>query len=398
MSELERGSHVAVAFGLVLGSALSTGIGASAVFFPSIVKLTSTRVLASSLAFAAGVMIYVSLLEIIVKSQMSFLDSGYSEGKAHLFSTICFFCGILCMMLVEKIVHSLGGGDHEHSIKKKEIKGTENKDETEQQPYVVPHCIGCSDDPKTELEEWHARAANEVVNETNPHAENETSDETMTMNDAIVKDNNVLPPNNVIFEGKDPESGTAPARETPGSGTAPDDKDGAHSDLSSNDDYQKRKDKIEKARLIRMGANTALAIAIHNFPEGLATFVAALDDPKVGAVLAVALGIHNIPEGLCVALPVYYATGNRLKGFLWGLLSGLTEPIGALIGWLALANIMRDEVYAVLFGLVAGMMTYISFRELIPTAFIYDTKDTVVTHATVLGMLVMAISLVLFKL
>jgi len=149
--------------------------------------------------------------------------------------------------------------------------------------------------------------------------------------------------------------------------------------------------------LIQMGASTALAIAIHNFPEGLATFVAALDDPKVGAVLAIALGIHNIPEGLCVALPVYYATGNRMKGFLWGLLSGLTEPIGALIGWLVLAKVMKDEVYAILFGLVAGMMTYISFRELIPTAFRYDPNDTLVTYSVILGMLVMAISLILFQ-
>ena len=291
-------------------------------------------------------------------------------------------------------MQSLGGGDHEHSQNKKEVKGKEKKEDknqNEEHSYVVPHCIGCSDDPKTELEEWHVKAANEVVNDANHHTENATSDETMTMNDVIVGDNNVSPPNNVIFEGKDPEADAAPANETPENRTTTDDKDGSHSDLSSHDDYQ-------KARLIRMGANTALAIAIHNFPEGLATFVAALDDPKVGAVLAVALGIHNIPEGLCVALPVYYATGNRLKGFLWGLLSGLTEPIGALIGWLVLAKVMRDEVYAVLFGLVAGMMTYISFRELIPTAFRYDTKDTVVTHATVLGMLVMAISLVLFRL
>lgn len=147
-----------------------------------------------------------------------------------------------------------------------------------------------------------------------------------------------------------------------------------------------------------MGTSTALAIAIHNFPEGLATFVAALEDPKVGAVLAIALGIHNIPEGLCVALPVYYATGNRMKGFLWGLVSGLTEPIGALIGWLVLANMMSDKVYAALFGLVAGMMTFISIRELIPTAYRYDPKDTVVTYFTIFGMFIMAISLVLFKL
>ena len=97
MSSLETGENVAIAFALVIGSALSTGIGAAAVFFPSIVKLTSTRVLASSLAFAAGVMIYVSLLEIIVKSRDSFLGAGYSEGDSHLYSTLCFFGGVFFM-------------------------------------------------------------------------------------------------------------------------------------------------------------------------------------------------------------------------------------------------------------------------------------------------------------
>merc|ERR1712151_842479 len=89
----------------------------------------------------------------------------------------------------------------------------------------------------------------------------------------------------------------------------------------------------EKRKLNKMGLSTALAIALHNFPEGLATFIAALDDPKVGAVLAIAIGIHNIPEGLCVSPPISYATGNRWKGFLWALLSGLSEPIAAFLGW-----------------------------------------------------------------
>jgi len=395
MSNLEKGSNVAVAFALVIGSSLSTGLGASAVFFPSIVKLTSTRVLASSLAFAAGVMLYVSFLEIIIKSQMSFSDAGYSEGESHLYSTICFFCGVICMMLVEKLVKYFGGGDHqEHEpvlddSKKTDVKKSDGKDPL----YIVPHCIGCSEDPKAELEEWHAKADKESADISNRHTENETSDESMMTNDhnGVLVDSVIVADSGIGIKTKDPETGQEEHQESlkeTGS---------HHSDISSTDEYEKKKEMQERKKLIQMGASTALAIAIHNFPEGLATFVAALDDPKVGAVLAVALGIHNIPEGLCVALPVYYATGNRTKGFLWGLLSGLTEPIGALIGWLVLAKVMRDEVYAVLFGLVAGMMTYISFRELIPTAFRYDTKDTVVTHSTVVGMLVMAISLVLFR-
>mmetsp|Transcript_8954 Transcript_8954/g.19049 ORF Transcript_8954/g.19049 Transcript_8954/m.19049 type:complete len:148 (-) Transcript_8954:1964-2407(-) len=146
-----------------------------------------------------------------------------------------------------------------------------------------------------------------------------------------------------------------------------------------------------------MGLNTALAIAIHNFPEGLATFVAALDDPSVGVVLGIAIGIHNIPEGLCVALPTYYATGNRCKAFMWGCLSGASEPIAALLGWLVLANSMSDNVYAILFGLVSGMMVIISLKELIPTAHRYDSDDTVVTYSVIAGMAIIALSLVLFK-
>lgn len=144
-----------------------------------------------------------------------------------------------------------------------------------------------------------------------------------------------------------------------------------------------------------MGLQTAIAIALHNFPEGLATYVAVLDDPSVGAVLAIAIGIHNIPEGLCVSLPVYYATGNRPKAFWWGALSGITEPIGAFFGWLIFAKSFNEMVYGLMFGIVAGMMVMISFRELLPTANKFDPKDTVVSYSAVLGMFVMAISLVL---
>ena len=154
----------------------------------------------------------------------------------------------------------------------------------------------------------------------------------------------------------------------------------------------------ENEKLVRMGVSTALAIGLHNFPEGLATFVATLADPSVGAVLAIAIGIHNIPEGLCVALPIYYATGNRIKAFLWALVSGVSEPVAALLGWASLAGSFSDSLYAVMFGLVGGMMVIISTRELIPTAHRYDPQDTVVTYSFIVGMGIMASSLVLFTL
>ena len=151
-------------------------------------------------------------------------------------------------------------------------------------------------------------------------------------------------------------------------------------------------------KLMVMSLNTALAIGLHNFPEGLATFVAALDDPKVGAVLAIAIAIHNIPEGLCVAMPIYYATGNKWKAFGWACLSGIAEPIAGLFGWIVLAQSFSNQLYALLFGMVAGMMVIISVRELLPTAHRYDPDDSVVTYCFIGGMGIMALSLMLFLL
>ena len=109
--------------------------------------------------------------------------------------------------------------------------------------------------------------------------------------------------------------------------------------------------------LQKMGLMTALAIGIHNLPEGLATFVAALSDPLNGVAIAVAIALHNIPEGVCVAMPVYYATGSRLKGFWWAFVSGLSEPVGGLLGWLVLyGNNSSDLAFGILFCIVAGMM------------------------------------------
>merc|ERR1719171_3492225 len=161
-------------------------------------------------------------------------------------------------------------------------------------------------------------------------------------------------------------------------------------------DLQKASDQKNDKKLKRMGLNTALAIAIHNFPEGLATFVATVDDPAVGATLAIAIAIHNIPEGLCVSVPVFYSTGHRRKAFGWGVLSGISEPIGALLGWVILMNAMTDAVYGILFGIVAGMMVAIVLHELLPTAHRYDPKDVWVTNSVIAGMMIMSASLVMF--
>eukprot|EP00835_Amoeboradix_gromovi_P001716 NODE_84_length_22349_cov_0.357888.p9 type:complete len:289 gc:universal NODE_84_length_22349_cov_0.357888:17941-17075(-) len=140
---------------------------------------------------------------------------------------------------------------------------------------------------------------------------------------------------------------------------------------SSADNLVQDESERNAASLAKMSILSALAIALHNLPEGIATFFATLSDPKLGASLAVAIAIHNIPEGIAVALPVYYATKSKLKSFLIGFASGLTEPLGGLIAYYILkwTSSTSDDVtesvgFAFMFALVAGMMIYISIAEL----------------------------------
>ncbi|MFC1770756.1 zinc transporter ZupT [Candidatus Margulisiibacteriota bacterium] len=148
-------------------------------------------------------------------------------------------------------------------------------------------------------------------------------------------------------------------------------------------------------KLHRVGLFTAIAIIIHNFPEGLATFVAALKDPKLGIAIATAIAIHNIPEGIAVSIPIYYATGNKLKAFWYSFFSGLAEPLGALIGILILLPFMNDLIFGILFALVAGIMVYISLDELLPSSEKYGYHHLTI-GGVIVGMGVMALSLLFF--
>ncbi len=149
-------------------------------------------------------------------------------------------------------------------------------------------------------------------------------------------------------------------------------------------------------RLHRTGLFAALAIAIHNFPEGLATFIATLDNPSVGGAIAIAIALHNIPEGVAVSIPIYYATGSKWKAFWLASLSGLAEPIGALFGYIVLSSFMTPAVMGFTFAGVAGIMVFISLDELLPTARQYSKgHDTL--YGIVGGMAVMALSLLLLK-
>jgi ZIP family zinc transporter len=148
--------------------------------------------------------------------------------------------------------------------------------------------------------------------------------------------------------------------------------------------------------LMRMGLLSASAIALHNFPEGIATFVAALESPKLGASIAAAIAIHNIPEGIAVAVPVFYATGSRVRAFSWSFLSGLSEPLGALVAWLLLSSFLGGALRGILFAAVAGVMVFISFDELLPTAREYG-EHHIAVYGLISGMAVMAASLALMS-
>ena len=262
-----------IAFGLTLFAGLSTGIGSALAFFT---KKTNTKFLSLALGFSAGVMIYVSMVEIFNKAKES-LVIGYGNKMGTVVTVISFFAGIFIIALIDKLVPSI-----------------ENPHE--------PHRV-----------------------------------EEMCKSECTDKD----------------------------------------------------------LKLLRMGVFSAMAIAIHNFPEGLATFTAALKEPALGISIAVAIAIHNIPEGIAVSVPVYYATNNKKKAFLYSFLSGFAEPVGALIGFLLLMPFFSDTLFGILFASVAGIMVFISLDELLPTAREYGEHHLSI-YGLVSGMAVMAVSLILF--
>jgi len=387
--------NVGLAFVAVIAAGLSTSVGAAIVFFPKLVKLASQRVLASSLAISAGVMTYVSFVEIFQKAIGGFeeglgLVDGHNfssekvaalQGRAYGFTTLSFFGGIMIMKIVDLIVKKLSGEDHHSNFEPISDSGKDNdsKEEQKDDEYVVPHCVGCASDPIGELNDWKEKAKIEEQQQ-------------------IIEENKVQTAS-FVSGGSDGKAGQLSDAEE-GSQRSEQDSKPVVSNVDQLNELAAKQNMFdedgEKQKLIRMGFSTALAIAIHNFPEGLATFVAVLNEPEIGIILAIAIAIHNIPEGFCVALPVYYATGNRLKAFMWGTLSGLSEPVGALLGWLVLANTFSPTIYGLMFGMVAGMMVIISLKELLPTAYRYDPGDTVVTNSLVVGMVVIALSLILY--
>ena len=265
--------NVWLAFGLTLFAGLATGIGSIIGLFA---KRTNTKVLALALGFSAGVMIYISFVEIFFEA-LEMLEDELGVVAGSWVTVASFFGGIFIIALIDRLV------------------------------------------PKAE----------------NPHEYHKV------------------------------------------------------------EDINKDLDKIDKSKLARMGLFTALAIAIHNFPEGIVTFTATLADPSLGIMIAIAIALHNIPEGLAVSVPIYYATGSRKKAFIYSFLSGLAEPLGALLAFLILMPFLNDILFGILFAGVAGIMVFIAIDELIPTAREYDDSHLSI-YGFIGGMGVMAISLLLF--
>ncbi|CAM9556702.1 unnamed protein product [Choristocarpus tenellus] len=354
------------------------------------VKLASKRFLAGSLGLAAGVMLYVSLVEIFVKSQSAFSNAGQTEADAYTYATLCLFGGIIFYKGLDQLVHLLDGsaGDHNVDIN---LFDLDSRSSGEQSPEGVV-AMG-SEAPKAAKK---APRNSQKKNHQFPHDHDVVVE--LGNSNLTIQPSPDLHSLHLSMAGRVQQANGSPVATL----TPPNEEDLEASsekilkEEPTGGEMEAENRPMEGERLVRMGVMTALAIGIHNFPEGLVTFVAALSDPSVGTALAVAIAIHNIPEGLCVAIPVYYATGNRWKAFGWALISGISEPIGAGLGWLILKNIMTETVYGILFGVVAGMMINICIHELIPTAVRYDPADKVTTNSIIVGMAVMALSLSLF--
>jgi len=156
--------------------------------------------------------------------------------------------------------------------------------------------------------------------------------------------------------------------------------------------YAEEKEDKPNKKLMASGVLIAIGIAIHNFPEGIAVFFSSLSSFKFGLPIAIAIALHNIPEGISVAMPIYYATKKKRKAFWYSFLSGVSEPIAALLSIVILYRFINDFTLNIIFAAVAGIMVFISFDELLPYAYKHHNKHTIIL-GILSGMLIMAISL-----
>jgi len=392
-------SNVGAAFGLTAAAGLSTTVGAALSFCAPTKAERAKKFLAAALALAAGVMTYVSFVEIFATKTIESFSECVADNLAFLYGSLCFFGGIIITFLLEKFLHF-----SEHRFAERANKR-------------AAAAAAADGDASSHDDGEHKETANKSgsgVKDIIDHTQSQT--EAVGLSDSTDESPSAPAAKGVkssaqAAETVDGEDEIAPAGHGGESGVG--EENGVERDEEENRlreiamDEELAHDGVflaemygasggDRKALARMGLFAGVAIAFHNFPEGLATFVAVLQDPSVGASVAIAIAIHNIPEGICVAMPIFYATGSRWKAFFWATLSGLTELVGAFLGWIVLRSVFTPIAYGVLFGLVAGMMVYISLKELLPTAHRYDPEDAVSTLFFCIGMVIMALSLVLF--
>ena len=292
----------------------------------------------------------ISFISCCVCFSFSFSEDGFEDGDAFIYATLSFFGGCLLMMALDVVVDYLLAWDS-----KKHSGGTTTNETPHD--HCHPHDANAIDKMREDFESKVRADEKEKEDADGADAADESSEDIKA------------------------ETGLETGRTTDeGSGGA---------ELAVVSD--------EGNELSHMGWAMAASIAIHNFPEGMVTYLAYTTEPSVGIALAVGIAVHNVPEGLCVAMPLYYATGRRFYSFMWGTLSGLTEPIGALVVWLILYDGISGTANGILFGLVSGMMTVISIDELLPTAHKYAANPKHVTYSFLFGLLFIAASLMLFS-
>lgn len=382
--------NIGLAFGLAAAAGLCTSVGACIVFCA---RLANARFLAGALGFSAGVMLYVSFAEIFLrKSVAGFEDANYSEVEAYRYSTLAFFGGFLLIFILDRIVHLIMHWIEKRSLKNKDKISNTSKTVLLEEEVINPaSAMGeqVLDETKTDHEINHVKDIESQEGEIKRIEHVAPLPPTMSTSRSVAV--GCESPRKVVTSEHDPDE------ELESQGGDEREQEEERSSRQAPDVINVINDDPHNMALHKMGLLTALAIFIHNFPEGLATFVAALSDTSVGVGIAVAIAVHNIPEGICVALPIYYSTGSKRKAFFWATASGMSEPLGALIGYLVLYG-NTSLSFAIVFALVAGMMVYIAIKELIPMALRYDPKDSVTTNFVILGMVVMAASLLLFTL
>eukprot|EP00181_Compsopogon_caeruleus_P000633 CAMPEP_0184685272 /NCGR_PEP_ID=MMETSP0312-20130426/18314_1 /TAXON_ID=31354 /ORGANISM="Compsopogon coeruleus, Strain SAG 36.94" /LENGTH=366 /DNA_ID=CAMNT_0027139193 /DNA_START=181 /DNA_END=1281 /DNA_ORIENTATION=- len=348
--------HVGLAFGLTVAAGMATTLGAALAFCMPYSEGETNLFLAASLSVAAGVMLYVSFVEIFSVKAVESLRLCVDDRMAYLYATLCFFGGLLITFLFEVLLHLFEKWAIRRSIARDGARGTSKTG------------VGRDDSGSLQSTSTDSCGGGQVCNHSDTvDIQDRDGRETLSDVDALPSDSHP-----VAMDGDGCCNGDLVAT------------------IYTNTGKDKRK-------LLRMAIFAGIAIGFHNFPEGLATFVATLKQPHVGAAVAIAIGIHNIPEGICVAMPILYATGSKSKAFFWAALSGMFEVVGAFLGYIVLRNVFTNAVYGVLFGVVAGMMVYISLKELLPTAHRYDPENKVTSLFLGIGMVVMALSLVLFQ-